>query len=156
MVAILLLMQDQPAWAWLALAAGLLVIELATGSGYLLWPSAAAAAVGMLALLGAPLGLPVQIVLFAALTIAATYAARRWLPRRTTAEASGDINDTRRRLIGHEGEGVCVLGTPAEGRVFVDGKEWSAELDDGSAPRPGQKVRVVAVLGGARLKVASI
>lgn len=152
MVALLILMREQPGWGWLAVAALFLAGELVTGSGYLLWPSSSAAIVGVLALLGAPLSLPVQVVLFAALTIAATYAARRWLPHRTAAEASGDINDTRRRLIGHEGEGIAA----GEGRVFVDGKEWSAELDDGSAPHPGQKVRVVAVLGGARLKVAAI
>ena len=156
MAAILLLLQDQPAWAWLALAGVLLVAELVTGSGYLLWPSASAAVVGVVVLFGAPLNVAVQVVVFAALTIAGTYAARRWFPRRTTAEASDDINDTRRRLIGHEGEGVAAAGSLTDGRVFIDGKEWSAELDDGTLPRPGQKVRVVAVLGGARLKVAPI
>jgi hypothetical protein len=152
MAAIVLLVEQQPGWAWLALAAILLATELATGSGYLLWPSASAGLVGVLSLVGAPLNLAMQIVLFAVLTIAATYAARRWLPRRVSSETEVDINDTRRRLIGCEGEGVA----GGHGRVFVDGKEWGAEFEDGGEPQPGQKVRVVAMLGGSRLKVTPI
>ena len=34
-----------PFWGWLALGAVLLVTELMTGSGWLLWPAAAAAVV---------------------------------------------------------------------------------------------------------------
>jgi membrane protein implicated in regulation of membrane protease activity len=38
------------------------------------------------------------------------------------------------------------------GRVFIDGKEWAAELTDGERLKPGAEVEVVAV-EGARLKV---
>ena len=137
----------QPGWAWLALAAALLAAETATGSGYLLWPSAAAGAVGLLLLAGAPLSPAAQATLFAAATVAATLAARRWWPRRPRGEGAPDlINDTGRRLIGHEGRVV------ADGRVFVDGKEWAAEWDGGTPP-PGGVARVVAVVGGARLRM---
>ena len=55
-----------------------------------------------------------------------------------------------RRLLGREGRAT------AEGRVFVDGQEWAAEWD-GAAPAPaGAAVRVLAVLGGARLRVAAV
>jgi membrane protein implicated in regulation of membrane protease activity len=37
--------------------------------------------------------------------------------------------------------------------VFVDGKEWSAELVGEDVLRPGDKIEVIALLGGARLKV---
>jgi len=40
--------------------------------------------------------------------------------------------------------------------VFVDGKEWSAELDAADALAAGAKVEVIAVLGGARLRVRAI
>lgn len=165
MDAILPFMQQQPGWAWLALGALLLGAELFTGSGYLLWPSACAGLVGVAALLGLPLSLEMQIGVFVVLTVASTYAARRWLPPRTRP-AEADINDTRLRLIGHEGEGVAAQSasggdTPAaalagDGRVFVDGKEWAAEMVGGGPPLPGQRVRVVEVLGGARLKVSPI
>ena len=159
MLALWLFFEAQPGWAWLGLAAALLAGELLTGSGYLLWPSASAGLVGLISLLVPGLPLAAQVVIFAALTIASTYAARRWLPRRDAASAPDevDINDLRRRLIGHEGEGVAQPGSiVGDGRVLVDGKEWSAELETGGAPTAGQRVRVVALLGGARLKVAAI
>ena len=140
----------QPGWAWLALAAALLATETATGSGYLLWPSACAGVVGVLALAGAPLGLPGQVLLFAVLTVASTLAARRWWPRRAPADAPPDLNNAGLRLIGHEGRAV------AHGRVFVDGKEGAAEWDGDVAPPPGAAARVLAVLGGARLRVRAL
>lgn len=163
MAAILLLTREQPGWGWLALAAALLAGELATGSGYLLWPSASAGLVGVLLLAGAPLPVAVQVGVFALITVAATLAARRWLPRRVR-QPGEDINDTRTRLIGHEGEGVATQSASApafgaaaaDGRVFIDGKEWAAKLEGGGAPSPGQRVKVVAVLGGARLKVSPL
>lgn len=166
MAAILPFLSAQPGWAWLALAALFLAGELVTGSGYLLWPSASAGATGLSVLAGAPLPLAWQIGLFAGLTVATTLAARRWLPRRVRP-AGLDINDIRTRLIGHEGEGVAAQsasggdgGRAASlaggGRVFIDGKEWAAELVGGGAPSAGQRVRVVEVIGAARLKVSPI
>jgi hypothetical protein len=42
--------------------------------------------------------------------------------------------------------------TNGAGRVFIDGKEWAAELDGEVVPPAGAKVEVVSV-AGARLKV---
>jgi hypothetical protein len=39
--------------------------------------------------------------------------------------------------------------------VFVDGKEWAAELDGGGDLAAKSKVTVLEILGGARLKVAA-
>ena len=39
-----------PFWAWIALAGALLALEVATGSGWLLWPAASAAIVALLAI----------------------------------------------------------------------------------------------------------
>jgi membrane protein implicated in regulation of membrane protease activity len=39
------------------------------------------------------------------------------------------------------------------GRVFIDGKEWAAELEGGGELAARVKVEVTAILGGARLKV---
>ena len=127
------LVAAQPGWAWLALAAALLASEAATGSGYLLWPAASAGAVGLLLLAGAPLGPAAQVMLFAAATLALTLAARRWWPRRARRDGPPDLNDTGARLVGHEGRVV------ADGRVFVDGKEWAAEWDGGAAPPPAER-----------------
>ena len=141
------LVAAQPGWAWLALVAALLALETATGSGYLLWPAASAGVVAVLAFVGVPLGVPGEVLLFAMLTVVSTIAARRFWPRRPRVCDPPDLNDMRLRLIGHEGRAV------AAGRVFVDGKEWAAEWDPHGPAPPGAPVRVLAVVGGARLRV---
>ena len=145
------LVEQQPGWAWLGVAAVLLCMELATGSGYLLWPSASAAVVAGLAFLHLPDGWMLQAVAFAVLTIASTYAARRWWPPMTPVTAGRGLSDSQTRLLGAEGQAVG-----SAGRVFVDGKEWAAETEGGAALVPGARVQVVAVVDGARLRVRPV
>jgi membrane protein implicated in regulation of membrane protease activity len=136
--------------SWLALGAVFLGFELATGSGWLLWPAGSATAVALLTIITA-FGLAGQAAMFAALTIVTTYLGRRFLNRHVAHP--DDLNDSGARLIGAEGRAATVF-QGGIGRVFVDGKEWSAELDEpGSPPAVGARVRVVALLGGARLRV---
>jgi membrane protein implicated in regulation of membrane protease activity len=138
-----------PFWVWLALGAGLLALEVATGSGWLLWPAASAALTGV-AVAFTPLDFPGAVLLFAALTIASTLTARRYLPRSLFSHRH-DINDNVGRLLGHHGKAVAAFQGGA-GRVFIDGKEWAAELDDGESLEAGARVEVVGV-HGARLRV---
>jgi membrane protein implicated in regulation of membrane protease activity len=151
MQAIAFFYETHPFWAWMAAAAVLLVAEVATGSGYLLWPAAAA---GVVAVVGVfrPLGLPAEVTLFAVLTILSTFLARKYLPRRA-GQRGPDINDRAGRLVGRFGEAVGAF-VDGQGRAFVDGAEWIAEIDPASEPlAPGTRVEVVDVLGGGRLKV---
>lgn len=139
----------QPFWVWAALAAGLLAVEVVTGSGWLLWAAASAAATGVAAALFGP-PLAVALLVYAVLTIASTLLARRYLPRSVPAHA-GDINDNIARLVGHHGSAVQAF-VRGGGRVFIDGKEWAAELDDDEALEAGAEIQVTGV-EGARLKV---
>jgi membrane protein implicated in regulation of membrane protease activity len=137
-----------PFWVWAALAAALLAVEVATGSNWLLWPAASAAAVGVLAGL-TRLSPAAAILAFAVLTIASTLLARRYAIRRDSE--GGDINDNVGRLVGRHGQAVTAF-TSRAGRVFIDGKEWAAELDEEGALEAGARVEVVGV-DGARLRV---
>ncbi|MBI1200025.1 MAG: NfeD family protein [Phenylobacterium sp.] len=139
----------QPFWVWAALAAGLLAVEVVTGSGWLLWAAASAAVTGVVAALFGP-PLAVALLVYAVLTIASTLLARRYLPSNVPAHA-GDINDNIARLVGHHGSAAQAFVRGA-GRVFIDGKEWAAELDDGEALEAGAEIQVTGV-EGARLKV---
>jgi len=139
----------QPFWVWAGLAAALLAAEVVTGSGWLLWASASAAATAVVVGVLAP-SVPTALLVFAVLTMVSTLLARRYLPRYATAP-DGDINDNVARLVGHKGSAVKAFKGRA-GRVFIDGKEWAAELDDGDALEGGASVEVVGV-DGARLKV---
>lgn len=137
-----------PFWPWLAVAALFLAIEVATGTGWLLWPAASAFVVGLLAEAVRP-GLAVEIGLFAVLTIASTYVARRFL-RPVLEPTSPDLNDPLSRLVGQHGQ-VMAQFDQGRGRVFVDGKDWAAESDE-PAPTVDQTV-VVTGVDGAVLKV---
>ena len=141
-----------PFWIWLALGGALLAMEVATGSGWLLWPAASAAVVAVIAAF-APLGVLGAVLLFAALTIVSTLTARRYLPRSLTTHAH-DINDNIARLVGHHGKAVAGFQDRA-GRVFIDGKEWAAELEGAETLEQGARVEVVKV-AGARLTVRCV
>jgi membrane protein implicated in regulation of membrane protease activity len=140
---------DHPFWSWLAIGGVFLVGELLTGSGWLLWPAGAAAFVAVATRI-VPLGWPMEIVLFVVVAIVATYLGRRFLPPAPRGKA--DINDPAPRVVGQHGEAVAPF-RDGLGRVFVDGKEWAAELDGGGDLAANARVEVVEILGGARLKV---
>jgi len=142
-----------PFWSWLAVGAVFLIAEVMTGSGWLLWPAASAAVVGLISLAAPHLDGGWDLVLFATATVISTLAGRRWL--RGVHHDGPNINDPKARLIGHRGEASHTFDAGL-GRVFVDGKEWSAELADADALAAGAKVEVIAVLGGARLKVRAL
>ncbi len=143
------LITSHPLWLWLAIGALLLAVEVLTGSGWLLWPAASAGVVAIIAML-TPFGPAAQAVIFAILTIASTYVGRRFI--RGAPASSPDVNDASTRLIGHHGKASEAF-TGGSGRVFVDGKEWSARLEGSDSLAAGAAVEVVAVLSGARLMV---
>ena len=134
---------------WLAIGALLLTVELITGSGWLLWPATSAALVGLIAMV-ARLELTAQAAMFALFTIASTYVGRRFI--KSHDRQGHDPNDPHARLIGRVGKAVAAF-PGGVGRVFVDGKEWAAELDGEGSVEAGARVQVIALVGGARLKV---
>ncbi|CAN7567075.1 NfeD family protein [Phenylobacterium sp. LjRoot225] len=138
-----------PAWIWAGIAAALLAVEVAAGSGWLLWPAASAGVVAVIEGFG-EIPFAAAVLIFVFLTIVSTLTARRYVPRRLASHAH-DINDNVARLIGHEGRVVEAFQAGA-GRVFIDGKEWAAELEGGETLETGARVTVAGV-AGARLKV---
>ncbi|HKU53787.1 MAG TPA: NfeD family protein [Rhizomicrobium sp.] len=139
---------QNPFALWLAIGAVLLAVEVATGSGWLLWPAASAAVMGVLGLV-LHFELNLQLAIFALLTIVTTLAGRRLFPRAVLT--GGDINDTSSRMAGLDGVAAGDF-QGRQGRVFVDGKEWAAELEGDGALASGMRVIVVGVKG-ARLTV---
>src|SRR5436190_4727663 len=133
---------SHPFWVWMGVGAVLLVIELTTGSGWLLWASACAGLMALLMLTPIDIGWAGDIVAYAVLTIVATLISRRFMPGR--AHHRPDINDRTRELLGKTGLAVGAFHGRA-GRVLVDGSEWAAELDDGDPPAAGGKIEVVRV-----------
>jgi inner membrane protein len=151
MQALLLIYESHPFWVWLAIGAVFLALEVPTASGYLLWPAASAGAVAVLTLwLVLPPGY--QLIAFAVLTIISTIVGRRLMPRHAHGDGP-DISNRASGLAGRFGQAVAPFAA-GQGRVFVDGAEWMAELEPGqAAPEPGSRIEVVSVQGGGRLIV---
>jgi len=139
-----------PVWIWIALGGAILAVEVATGSGWLLWPAASAWIVAAAVAFGG-LDLSQAVLVFALLTISLVLLARRYLPKSLTRHPAHDVNDNIARLVGHQGRVVAPF-QGRSGRVFIDGKEWAAELDEGEAPEAGAPVEVTGV-AGAHLRV---
>ena len=146
------LYRAQPSWIWLGIAALILTVEVATGSGWLLWAAVSAAAVAYLALLNLGLGLPGEVAAFAALTVATTFAGRRFFAR---GQRGGDLNDNAERMIGRTGRATGAFHG-GYGRVEVEGCEWAAELEDGGELAPGARIEVARLADGARLVVRPV
>ena len=145
---------NHPLWVWLAIGGLLLAVEVATGTGWLLWPAAAAAVVALFTLTGFDIGLGGEIALFALFTIATTLLARHFTPNWTKPEGK-DINDRSGDLIGQTGEAISAFAD-GRGRIVVDGTEWLAELEDGGDVPTGGRVKVTKVVDGARLRVKAV
>ena len=139
----------QPFWIWLALGVLLLAVEAAFSTEWLLWPAVSAGIVAVLTALGLRLGLPIEVGVFAALTLLSTLLSRA-LIQRVNPSDSPDINDRDGRLVGQTARVVGAF-VGGQGRVFVSGAEWAAEID-GAAPSVGENV-VVDALTGSGLKV---
>ena len=115
-------------------------------------PAAAAGIVAVAVAFGG-LDLAQAALVFALLTISLALLARRYLPKSLFHPATNDINDNVARLVGHQGSVVGAF-KGRSGRVFIDGKEWAAELDEGEALEAGSRVEVTGV-SGAHLRVRS-
>ena len=142
----------QPFWIWLAVGVLLLAVEAAFSTEWLLWPAVSAGIVAVLAALGLSLGFPVEVGVFATLTLISTLMSRR-LIQRVNPSDSPDINDRDARLVGQRAR-VVEAFVGGRGRVFVSGAEWPAEIE-GVAPIVGEDVIVERTLGsGLKVRVA--
>jgi len=157
---------QEPFWIWLGAGALFVSLNLATGSSLLLWPSLAAAIIACVDLAGFHLGMPVEIGLFGALTAVAYGIVYGLAPTAKVAAAGpaasaqpsktplGTTNQTA-RLIGRIGRTTGDFRNGV-GRVGIDGAEWAAELDGDDELPPETPVRVMRVMGAARLQVRSL
>lgn len=140
MTATFALLQDH--WGWLVFAALLGIAEVLIPGVFLIWIAIAAAITGLVAL-ALPIALPLQFLLFAALSIAAVYAGRRWYVDNPVASTDPLLNDRGARLIGRTVTVVEPI-VAGEGRVKVGDSVWSATGPDTPIDA---RVRVTGVNG---------
>ncbi|MCB2076532.1 MAG: NfeD family protein [Novosphingobium sp.] len=127
----------EPHYAWLAIGLILAAAEMAVPGVFLIWMAGAALIVGAVAWL-TPIGVPLQIVLFAALAIVAVFTGKRYLRDNPIVAADPKMNHRGDRMIGE-----TVVVTQAidggSGRVRLGDSEWIAKGPDAA---PGTRLRV--------------
>lgn len=128
-----------PHWGWLVIGLVLAAAEMAVPGVFLIWMAGAAILTGLTVWL-VPIGLPLQIVLFATLAIAAVFSGKRWLVRHPVTSPDPLMNDRGARAIGE----TVVVAQPiegGEGRVRMGDSEWLARGPDAPV---GARMRVAA------------
>lgn len=130
-------------WWWLIVACVLAIAEMLIPGIFLIWLAIAAAITGAVAYI-APVGIPIQIIVFAVLSLIAVYAGKRWYNDNPVPSADPLLNNRAARMIGK-----TVVVTDAfingEGRVKVGDSVWPAAGPDLAS---GAAARIVAVNGG--------
>jgi membrane protein implicated in regulation of membrane protease activity len=138
-------------WHWWGLAGVLLVIELLTGTTYLLWPTAAAALVGLAAASPLPFGWELQLIAFAAITTVFTLAGDKFVAKRWFRADSQNLNERARQLLGEKVVAAADFAA-GKGRVRLGDSVWAAVLTGGSEAAKGAVLEIVDV-DGATLHV---
>lgn len=135
---------------WLALGLLLAAAEMLAPGLFLIWLAGAALAVGGLAYL-LPIGVPLQIVLFAVLAIATLYTGKRYLKANPVAEADPAMNRRGLRMAGQMAT-VTQAISGGIGRVHHGDTEWIARGPDAPV---GARVRITGS-DGAELLVEPV
>jgi inner membrane protein len=137
-----------PVWLWLIGGIVLLIAEVIAPGFFLMFIGAAAIATGLLSLL-LPVGIPLQLAMFAILAvILVRVGGRRAYASKYDFSTDPLLNDRAGRLLGT----VVTVVQPVDahgGRVRVGDGEWSAR---GGPAAAGERVRIVDIDGNC-LKV---
>ena len=136
----------QQHWFWLSLGFILGAVEMIAPGFFLMWLGLAAIIVGMLTW-ALPISLPLQVALFAIISVLTVYAGKKFLKDNPIESDDPMLNNRGARLTG---EIVTVIEaiTDGHGRVRVGDTDWSARGADAAA---GAKVRVIGADGAVLL-----
>ena len=134
------------AWFWLVLGLLLVIAEVAAPTFWLLWPGLAALTIGIITAATGPLDWRIQGVAFALLSVAATWAGRRYLMRTKTPPEARSLNRRAEQYVGRVVK-VSEAFAGGRGRVAVDDTIWIAEAVDQTNPAIGEMVQVTGVEG---------
>lgn len=137
-------------WVWLSLGFVLAAVEMIAPGFFLMWLGAAAIIVGVLTW-ALPISLPLQVALFAILSVFTVYVGKKFLKDNPIESDDPKLNDRGARLTG---EIVTVVEAIADGRgrVRVGDTEWNVRGADAAA---GSRVRVTGA-DGAELLVEGV
>ena len=137
---------------WIIVGVLLLILEVVTGTTYILWPAVAALIVGFIAFI-LPLGWEMQFLLFFILSSILLVVGHKFVRPKMKGGEPSDLNDRARSMVGMRVKAIADFET-GMGRVQVGDTQWRASIDEGTATA-GQELRVVSVKG-TTLKVVPV
>ena len=137
---------------WLFIGFGLLILEVLTGTMYILWPAVAAFIVALIVFV-LPLGWSMQLLLFFILSSGLLIYGHKVLKPKMKGGEPSDLNDRARSMQGMRVKAIADFET-GRGRVQVGDTQWRASMEVGDA-KAGQELRVIDVKG-TTLKVEPI
>lgn len=129
---------------WLIVGVLLLVIEVFTGTTYILWIAVAALIVGLITFV-LPLGWEMQFLLFSILSAILLVIGHTYVRPKMKGGEPSDLNDRARSMVGMRVKAVADFDTGL-GRVQVGDTQWRASIVDGN-PAAGAELRVMSVKG---------
>lgn len=130
---------------WLIIGLALLILEVLTGTMYLLWPAVAALIVGVLVFIIPVFGWSMQLFIFTVLAAVLMYLGHTHLRPRMKGGEPSDLNDRARSMVGMRVKAISDFET-GRGRVQVGDTQWRARMDTGNAAG-GEELRIVSVKG---------
>lgn len=139
-------------WHWLALGLFCLVLELLSGTGFLLWTGIAAGLVSIIRYSSPNITWEFQWIIFSALTVFSAFAWWFFLARKSTAGDSLKLNRRGEQYVGR----TFHLADPiinGRGKVHVDDSMWKVEC--GIDLPVGTQIKVIGI-DGTILKVEQV
>lgn len=136
----------EPHYIWIAIGLFLGAAEILVPGMFLLWLAAAALITGILTWT-LPIGVPLQIVIFAVMSIVAVFLGRNYIRRNPVHEVDPMMNKRGARLVGE----TALLVQPivgGTGRVKLGDSEWIARGPDMT---DGERVRIIGAEGAILL-----
>ena len=130
---------------WLMIGFALLILEVLTGTMYMLWIAAAALIVGLIMFVMPVLDWQMQLLLFSILTAILMYVGHTHLRPKMQGGEPSDLNDRARSMVGMRVKAIANFET-GRGRVQVGDTQWRAKMESGDA-KAGQELKIVSVTG---------
>lgn len=136
----------EPYLLWIGLGLLLAAAEMLVPGIFLIWLAGAALLIGLVAWL-LPIGVPLQILLFAVLAILTLYVGKRYLRNNPIEAADPTMNKIGLRLAGQVATVTEAIAN-GQGRVHHGDSEWIARGVDAPV---GSKVRITGAAGAELL-----
>ena len=138
-------LQDMNGVRWLVLGVILMLVEVVTGTTYILWPAIAALFLGVMVFILPVLGWQMQLLLFFILSTALMFIGHKYIRPKMKGGEPSDLNDRARSMVGMRVKAIADFDT-GRGRVQVGDTQWRASMNSGDA-KAGDELRVVSVKG---------